>query len=131
MNNDRNIQNDFAMDVIRNIVLNFNMAAEARRRADESVDEADNKVRMYRAGRYTFPPPPVGHIKWTEADWIRYIDNHGRWLGMLEPKFKDGKPCCPQCGEDLDIYPKDKDVGIFHELWMCPDNDCGYAHQVE
>jgi hypothetical protein len=34
----------------------------------------------YRAGRYAFPPPPVPHARWSEDDWIRYIDQHGSWL---------------------------------------------------
>lgn len=38
------------------------------------------KLRMYKEGRYTFPPPPVSHLKWKEADWIQYIDENGKWL---------------------------------------------------
>lgn len=41
---------------------------------------ANVKRALYRAGRYTFPVPGVPHEKWTEDDWIRYIDNHGGWL---------------------------------------------------
>lgn len=38
------------------------------------------KVKLYRAGLYMFKPPPVPHAAWGEADWIRYIDAHGRWI---------------------------------------------------
>lgn len=40
----------------------------------------ENKVKLYRAGLYMFKPPPVPHAAWGEADWIRYIDAHGRWI---------------------------------------------------
>lgn len=40
----------------------------------------DEKLRLYRAGRYLFQPPPVMCAMWTEADWVRYIDNCGKWL---------------------------------------------------
>lgn len=38
------------------------------------------KLRKYREGAYAFPPPPVPHDGWSEADWVRYIDMNGRWL---------------------------------------------------
>jgi hypothetical protein len=40
----------------------------------------EQKIQLYREGRYTFPPPPVPHIHWGESSWIRYIDVYGRWL---------------------------------------------------
>ena len=40
----------------------------------------EQKTELYRAGKYTFPIPPVCHAKWDEAAWIRYVDAHGRWL---------------------------------------------------
>lgn len=40
----------------------------------------EEKRKLYRAGRYLFPPPPVTHAAWTEDDWIRYIDAHGKWI---------------------------------------------------
>ena len=39
----------------------------------------DEKKQLYWAGRYTCPPPPVPHILWDEAAWIRYIDIYGTW----------------------------------------------------
>lgn len=39
----------------------------------------EEKCELYRAGLYQFPAPPVCHTRWTEADWIRYIDNCGKW----------------------------------------------------
>lgn len=38
------------------------------------------KKMLYRAGKYTFKVPPVRHEKWTEDDWIRYIDRNGGWI---------------------------------------------------
>jgi hypothetical protein len=37
------------------------------------------KVRKYARGEYTFPVPPVHTSYWTKDDWIRYIDNKGKW----------------------------------------------------
>lgn len=34
---------------------------------------------LYAAHLYQFPVPPV-QGKWSEDDWIRWIDNHGEWL---------------------------------------------------
>ena len=45
----------------------------------------DEKRKLYRAGRYQFPSPPVPHVKWTEDDWIRYVDAHGRWMPEDKP----------------------------------------------
>lgn len=38
------------------------------------------KVELYRAGKYRFPPPPVSHVYWDEAAWIRYVDRFGTWI---------------------------------------------------
>ena len=40
----------------------------------------DQKIKLYRAGRYQMKAPPVCHAQWDEAAWIRYVDLHGRWL---------------------------------------------------
>jgi hypothetical protein len=40
----------------------------------------EQKVELYRAGKYLFPPPPVCHVGWTERNWIDYIDAHGKWV---------------------------------------------------
>lgn len=40
----------------------------------------DQKVQLYREGRYAFPPPPVCTARWTEDSWIRYVDLHGVWI---------------------------------------------------
>jgi len=40
-----------------------------------------NQLRkLYRAGRYKMPPPPVCPVGWTEDHWIDYIEECGVWL---------------------------------------------------
>ena len=39
----------------------------------------DEKVKLYNANRYLMPLPPLGTRNWTVRDYIRYIDQHGRW----------------------------------------------------
>jgi len=39
----------------------------------------DEKVKLYNAKRYLMPLPPLGTRNWTVRDYIRYIDQHGRW----------------------------------------------------
>lgn len=39
----------------------------------------EDKVKLYRARRYLMPVPPVGTKNWTTRDYIRFIDQHGRW----------------------------------------------------
>ena len=38
-----------------------------------------SKLAILRAGCYVFPVPPVCHASWTDADWINFIDAHGKW----------------------------------------------------
>jgi len=35
--------------------------------------------KLYQAGRYKFPPPPVCPIGWPEDAWIDYIEECGVW----------------------------------------------------
>jgi hypothetical protein len=44
------------------------------------------KLEAYRAGHYEFLAPPVPHARWTEQDWIRYIDHNGRWTVEITPE---------------------------------------------
>ena len=39
----------------------------------------DEKVRLFNAKRYLMPLPPFGTKNWLVRDYIRYIDQHGRW----------------------------------------------------
>lgn len=39
----------------------------------------DDKVALFKTGKYLFEVPPVPHIMWTLSDWIRYIDTCGEW----------------------------------------------------
>ena len=45
----------------------------------------DEKVDLFNAKRFLMPLPPLGTKKWTESDYIRYIDQYGRWC----PEGKD------------------------------------------
>lgn len=40
----------------------------------------EDKVYLYRNGKYQMPPPPVVHNLWGMKEWITFIDNHGRWM---------------------------------------------------
>jgi hypothetical protein len=49
---------------------------------DPSSNQAityEEKVRLFNAKRYLMPLPPLGTKNWTVRDYIRYIDQHGRW----------------------------------------------------
>ncbi|QDH46421.1 hypothetical protein LAh5_23 [Aeromonas phage LAh5] len=37
-----------------------------------------SKQEAYYAGHYQCPPPYVSFL-WTTSDWIRHIDQNGRW----------------------------------------------------
>lgn len=51
--------------------------------ADHSNEpEPANAADLYDAGRYWAPPPPVTTSGWSKLDWIAWITNHGRWLGV-------------------------------------------------
>lgn len=39
----------------------------------------NQKIALYRSGRYSFPPPPVFTGFWGEKEWIKYVDQHGQW----------------------------------------------------
>jgi hypothetical protein len=38
------------------------------------------KVWKYAEGKYKMNPPPVCTAKWTQSDWIRWIDTNGIWI---------------------------------------------------
>lgn len=38
-----------------------------------------DKVKLYRQGKYVCEVPPVSHVRWTEQDWIAWIDSTGGW----------------------------------------------------
>lgn len=46
----------------------------------------EQKIEKYRANQYQFPPPPVPTSKWTELDWIKYVDFHGKWFTDTSPE---------------------------------------------
>ena len=48
------------------------------RRPNDGLTEK-NKAELYARDAYAFKPPPVCCTGWTDADWIRYVDKHGRW----------------------------------------------------
>jgi hypothetical protein len=39
----------------------------------------DEKVKLFNAKRYLMPLRPFGTNNWTMRDYIRFIDQHGRW----------------------------------------------------
>jgi len=77
----------------------------------------EEKVRLFNAKRYLMPLPPLGTKNWLVRDYIRYIDQHGRWcpdgrdqcelpntstLDNLQPSLSqlqsvETEPC-PYCG---------------------------------
>lgn len=52
--------------------------------------DREQKRKLYRAGRYSFPVPPVHHSLWTEDNWIDYIDRYGKWWPMPVVTGKEG-----------------------------------------
>jgi hypothetical protein len=51
----------------------------------------DEKVKLYNAKRYLMPLRPLGTKNWTVREYIRYIDQHGRWC-------PDGRDQCELYG---------------------------------
>lgn len=45
----------------------------------------EEKVKLFNNNRYLMPLPPLGTKNWTVPDFIRYIDQAGRWC----PEGKD------------------------------------------
>jgi hypothetical protein len=39
----------------------------------------EEKVMLFKAKRYLMPLPPLRTDNWTARDYIRFIDQHGRW----------------------------------------------------
>lgn len=39
----------------------------------------DDKVKLYNQKRYLMPMPPMGTKNWFERDYIRFIDQYGKW----------------------------------------------------
>ena len=39
----------------------------------------EEKVRLFNAKRYLMLLPPVGTKNWTVRDYIRFIDQYGKW----------------------------------------------------
>ena len=47
----------------------------------------DEKVKLFNAKRFLMPLRPFGTKNWTVRDYIRFIDQHGRWY----PEKKDNR----------------------------------------
>jgi hypothetical protein len=54
----------------------------------------EEKVRLFNAKRYLMPLPPLGTKNWTTRDYIRFIDQHGRW--------------CPRGRDTCELYDENK-----------------------
>jgi len=39
----------------------------------------EEKVRLFNANRYLMPLPPKGTKNWLVRDYIRFIDQYGKW----------------------------------------------------
>lgn len=39
----------------------------------------EQKEELFRANVFDCDPPPVRHVQWSMAGWIRFIDGNGRW----------------------------------------------------
>jgi hypothetical protein len=50
----------------------------------------EEKVKLFLSNRYLMPLPPLGTKNWTVRDFVRYIDQHGRW--------------CPDGRDHCDLY---------------------------
>ena len=101
------------------------MGSRRRKRSAGSVPDPlriqtmtyKEKVRLFNAKRFLMPLPPLGTQKWTVRDYIRYIDQHGRWypdgrdqcelpdestLGNFQPSLKQARSVeteyCHYCG---------------------------------
>lgn len=40
----------------------------------------EEKLRLFNEGQYACAVPPVCHVHWSNADWMRWIDSNGKWL---------------------------------------------------
>jgi hypothetical protein len=50
----------------------------------------EEKERLFNKNRYLMPLPPLGTKNWTVTDFIRYIDQSGRW--------------CPEGNDSCELY---------------------------
>ena len=48
----------------------------------------EEKLDLYKKGLYSLEPPPVPHGKWTDGDWIVWIDSNGKWHNKKLKKEK-------------------------------------------
>lgn len=46
--------------------------------------EVECKHCLFELGMYYFNPPPVLTTRWTNQDWINYIDNNGKWMNGVK-----------------------------------------------
>jgi hypothetical protein len=79
----------------------------------------EEKVRLFHAKRYLMPLPPLGTRNWTVRDYIRYIDQHGRW--------------CPDGGDRCEL-PDESTLGQLHTSLKQPQSveseDCPYCGNI-
>lgn len=38
------------------------------------------KINLYKEGKYLVPPPPVATGGWSIKNWIDFIDTYGKWI---------------------------------------------------
>lgn len=76
-------------ELLPQIILKKKCNTKSRYADQLSIDSEDlsrnkimtceDKVRLFKAKRYLMPLPPLGTKNWTLRDYIRYIDQCGRW----------------------------------------------------
>jgi|JI10StandDraft_1071094.scaffolds.fasta_scaffold547473_1 hypothetical protein len=77
---DKNLVLDILADDGSIIPLD-SLSGPERQNLLEEIEAWQKKVEKYRAGAYAFPAPPVYTNNWDQSSWIKYIDQHGTWLG--------------------------------------------------
>jgi hypothetical protein len=79
----------------------------------------EEKVRLFKATRFLMPLPPLGTKNWTVRDYIRYIDQRGRWC-------PDGSNQC----ELPDASTHDKLHTPLKQLQSVENEHCPYCGNI-
>jgi hypothetical protein len=100
--------NEYNWSVAREQWVNIN-ARNMDRRTVHSWDSLreptmayEEKVKLFNIKRYLMPLPPLGTKNWTMRDYIRFIDQHGRW--------------CPEGKDKWELYDKSSPNDLLTSL---------------
>ena len=70
----------------------------------------ETRKSLYQTQQYEFPVPPVCTYLWNEEDWIKYIDESGKWITPIANQIESENP-----------YDKSiKDCGFYN--WLIKHN---------